>query len=207
MTDAVIVAVSGGKDSVVTLDLCAQHFKHIEAFFMYYVKGLSFQERWLNYAEAKYGIKIMRLPHFEVSEWIHFGSFRQQQPETPVIKIQDIYAYVRQETGLHWIAAGERISDSIWRRAMIKQSGLIDHNRGRLYPIGGWSKAQIISYIKAHRLRVSEESQTLGFSFRSFMPHDLLKIRTAYPEDYAKIVAQFPFVDANIKQLEFFGSE
>ncbi len=174
---------------------------------MYYVKNLSFQEKWLNYAERKYGISIMRLPHFELSEWVHYGAFRPAQPETPIVKIQDIYAFVRDQTGLHWIAAGERISDSIWRRAMIKNSGLIDHKRGRLYPIGVWSKAQVMAYIKAHKLQVSEESSTLGFSFRSFMPHDLLKIRSVYPEDYANMAAQFPFVDANIKQLEFFGDE
>lgn len=205
ITDNVIVAVSGGKDSVVTLDLCSRHFKKVSAFFMYFVKNLSFQEKWLNWAEDHYGIEILRIPHFDLSDFVHNGAFRPEQPETPVIKINDVYAYVRQEFDAHWIAAGERIADSIWRRAMMKQSGLIDHKRGRFYPVGNFTKPQVFAYLKAHHLPVSEESRTLGFSFRSFMSKDLMAIKEKYPDDFIKIVDQFPFIEASIKQLEYFN--
>jgi len=51
---------------------------------------------------------------------------------------------------------------------------------------------------------VSPESKSLGFSFRSFMPKDLEKIKKKYPDDYLKIKRDFPLIDLNLKQLEFF---
>ena len=204
LTDSVIVGFSGGKDSVVTLDLCARHFKRVEAYFLYYVPGLSFQERMLQWVERRYSISIYRLPHFELSQFLQHGSFRPVDLDVPVVEVAELYAHLRAHFGIHWIAGGERIADSIWRRAMLKKSGTIDRKRGRFYPVAHFTKAHIVAYLKAHRLPVSEESRVLGFSFRSLQPADLLKIRQHYPDDFAKIKAMFPLVEAGIKHLEWY---
>ena len=133
VTDSVIVAFSGGKESVVTLDLCSRYFKNIKSFFMYIVPDLSFQERTMEWYEKRYQIEIMRIPHMDVSEFYHYGSFRPGDPTFPIVSINDIYQYVRLETDFWWIAAGERIDDSIVRRAMMKKSGSIDVQRGRFF--------------------------------------------------------------------------
>ena len=121
VTDSVIVAFSGGKESVVTLDLCTRYFKNVKAFFMYIVPDLSFQERTMEWYEKRYQIEIMRIPHMDVCEFYHYGSFRPEDPTFPIVSINDIYQYVRLETDTWWIAAGERIDDSIVRRAMMKK--------------------------------------------------------------------------------------
>ena len=204
LTDSVIVGFSGGKDSVVTLDLCVKHFTRVEAYFLYYVPGLSFQERMLQWAERRYGITIYRLPHFELSQFMQLGAFRPVDLSVLTVEVADLYAHLRAHFGIHWIAAGERIADSIWRRAMIKHSGTIDRQRGRIYPVAHFTKAHIFAYIKAHRLPVSEESRVLGFSFRSLQADDMIKIRQHYPADFAKIKAMFPLVEAGIKHKEFY---
>ena len=198
ITDSVLVAFSGGKDSVVTLDVCMRHFAHVEGFFMYQVRGLSFQESILRYYEDKYGIPIHRIPHSELSQWLRYGLFRHCDFDCPIVSVKETYDYMRENTDIWWIAAGERIADSVWRRAMIKSSGTIDPKRGRFFPIAEWSKADVMAYIRQRKLRVGAESSRLGFSFRSLMGKDLLKIQKHFPQDYARIRRWFPLVDVSI---------
>lgn len=165
---------------------------------MYQVRGLSFQESILRYYEDKYGIPIHRIPHFELSQWLRYGLFRHCDFDCPIVSVKETYDYMRENTDIWWIAAGERIADSVWRRAMIKSSGTIDPKRGRFFPIAEWSKADVMAYIRQRKLRVGAESSRLGFSFRSLMGKDLLKIQKHFPQDYARIRRWFPLVDVSI---------
>ena len=207
ITDSVIVAFSGGKESIVTLDLCFRYFNNVKPFFMYIVPGLSFQEKTIKWYENRYQTEIIRMPHMDVSEFYHYGSFRRPDPEFPIVSINDIYHYIRLETGIYWIAAGERIKDSIVRRAMIKHSGSIDLKRGRFYPLCEWNKREVIGYIKKHRLYLGEDSRKLGFSFKSLAADELLMVKQYFPEDYNKILRLYPFAGAAVKRMEAYGKK
>lgn len=198
ITDRVLVSFSGGKDSVVTLDLCMRFFKHVEAFFMYQVRGLSFQEAILHYYEDKYSIPIYRIPHFELSEFLRYGLYRKEDMSVPIVSVKETYDYMRCNTDIYWIAAGERIADSVWRRAMIKHSGTIDEVRGRFYPVAEWTKQNILSYIKQRRLPIGMESAKLGFSFRSFAGKDMAAVKECFPDDYQLIRSWFPLIEASV---------
>jgi len=202
ITNAVLVGFSGGKDSVACLDLCFRYFKRVQPYFMYYIPGLEFQERTLRWYESKYETEIIRIPHFELSSFLRYGTFRNYDLSVPIVKTAEAYNYLREKTGIYWIAAGERIADSIVRRAMIKESSTIDEKRGRFYPIAHFNKAEILAYNKAQKLPVSEESRVLGFSFRSLAPRDMLAIKRAYPSDFEKIKAFFPLIEASVKFWE-----
>lgn len=202
ISDSCIVAFSGGKDSIVTLDLCARYFKKIHVFFMYSVPNLSFQEANLRWYENKYDIEIERIPHFMISEWLRLGTFRKPDFHVPMVSINDIYTYERISNDMWWIAAGERIADSIVRRAMIKNSGSIDAKRGRIYPVAHFSKSDVMRYIQHHNLKLAPEARWLGHSFRSLEPKEMVLVKKHYPADYEKICAWFPFVEAAIKNYE-----
>lgn len=205
ITDSVIVGFSGGKDSIVTLDLCFRYFKRVVPFFMYLVPGLEFQEKMLRWYENKYNTEIIRVPHFEVSEFLKYGSFTLYDHDIDIVGITDIYEYIRQQSGIHWIAAGERCADSIVRNAMIKQSGSIDHKRGRFYPIAYWKKNDVMQYIKHKKLYLSPEQKKLGFSFRSLAGSELAVIKENYPEDYKKILKIYPFAEAGVVRYQTYG--
>lgn len=205
MTDRVLVAYSGGKDSVVTLDLCCRHFPQVEAFFLYKVPGLEFEERSLRWAEAKYGLQIMRLPHFVTSCMLRDGDLGTADSSVAAVTIADIYAHVRKQTGTYWIAAGERIADSLVRRAMILHDGTINDKRGRIFPVAYWTKAHVMSYIKQRGLYLGEWSCLLGHS-NFFGPKKLSLIKQHYPADYQRIIAMYPLAEAGAKWQEFYGS-
>lgn len=202
VTDSVIVGFSGGKDSIVTLDLCFKYFKRVVPFFMYLVPNLDFQEKMLKWYENKYNTEIVRIPHFEVSEFLKYGSFTMPDFNVDVVKINDTYDYMRQLTGIHWIAAGERCADSIVRNAMIKKSGSIDHQRGRFYPLAYWKKQEVLQYIKQKKLYLSPEQKTIGFSFRSLAGSELAVVKELYPNDYEKILKVFPLAEAAVEHYE-----
>ena len=101
-----------------------------------------------------------------------------------------------------WIAAGERIADSIVRRAMIKNSGSIDDKRGRIYPVAHWNKVEVMRYIQHHRLKLSPESAVLGHSFRSLEPSEMALLKKHYPADYKKVAEWYPFVEAAVRNYE-----
>lgn len=205
VTDSVIVGFSGGKDSIVTLDLCFRYFKRVVPFFMFLVPNLEFQEKMLRWYENKYNTEIIRIPHFEVSEFLKYGSFTLYDHDVDIVGITDTYEYIRQKTGIHWIAAGERCADSIVRNAMIKQSGSIDYKRGRFYPIAYWKKNDVMQYIKHKKLYLSPEQKKLGFSFRSLAGSELAVIKENYPEDYKKILKIYPFAEAGVVRYQTYG--
>lgn len=203
VTDSVIVGFSGGKDSIVTLDLCFKYFKRVVPFYMYFVPDLEFQERTMRWYENKYNTEIIRIPHFENSRMLRYGTYNMfESKDVGVVGINDIYEYLRQKTGIYWIAAGERCADSIVRNAMIKKSGSVDYQRGRFYPIAYWNKKEVHEYIKYKKLYLSPEQKKLDYSAGGLSGAELYIIREMYPKDYEKILKVFPLAGVAVKHYE-----
>ena len=205
ISDSVIVAFSGGKESIVTLDMCCRRFESVTAFFLYICPHLEFQERQIRWYESRYGVDVIRLPHPMVSEYFRYGTFRPPDPDVSIVGINDVYNHVRKLTGMWWIAAGERIDDSIVRRAMIKHSGTVDGKRGRFYPVANWRKRDVMQYIRIHKLRTGGDSRAMGFSFRGMEGNQLKALKDHFPEDYERLRAWYPMVDGAVWRYEKYG--
>lgn len=207
VTDAVLVGFSGGKDSIVTLDLCMRHFKRVQPFFMYYVPGLRMQEETIRRYEKRYGVDVIRIPHFEVSNFMRYGTFRDPDPYVGIVSVKDVYDYLRIKTDIYWIACGERIADSVVRRAMIKRSGSIDKERGRFYPLAYWTKSDVVNYIQHYNLKLGKDYNKLGYSFRSLNANDLTFLNEEYPDDLQRVLRLYPLAMAGIKREEYYGKK
>lgn len=196
LTREVICFYSGGKESAVALDLCVKHFDKVHPVFMFHTPGLRFQEAALEWCERRYGVKFLRVPHFDVGQMRTSGMYCRPEPSAPVYTINDLYAHARNTFGCRWIVAGERAADSLFRRGMIGKSGSEDAKRGRFYPLAWWSQAQVMAYLKTHQLKLSAECQYMGHSFRGFnFGADMQQIHDHFPGDYARIKEFWPMID------------
>lgn len=181
----------------------------MEAFFLYWVKGLEFQEVVLEAAERRYGIKILRLPHFQVP-WL-LGSqllseYRANYPEFPSISMRDLQDHVRRKFGMHWIATGEKANDSFTRRFMmraLKQQW--DWKRGIWYPLYDWNNEQVFVYMRLNRIAMPPEYQFMKDSWGSMRGQSLTVLRQHFPEDYRRVLEVFPFAEAIERNHEFFN--
>lgn len=207
VTDSVIVGFSTGKESIVTLDLCFKHFKKVQPYFLYCVPGVSFQERTLQWYENKYDVQIERLPGTNVSEFFHYGSFRIGDPTFPIVSIADIHKYLRLKYDIWWVACGERMDDSVQRRAMIKNQSTIYVDGGRFYPVASWKRQEIYDYIKHEKLYLGADSRALGHSIRMLHPDGLRFVKERYPDDFAKLLNLYPFAEASLKHEEILNGK
>jgi phosphoadenosine phosphosulfate reductase len=209
-TDHCVVGFSGGKDSIVTLDLCTQHFKRVDAFFMYLVPELGFQERFLTYVEKRYGIAILRVPHNSMSVLMNTGAYRSHTDvatSVPTVKVSDVWRVVLRHFEAKWLATGERRLESLERMAYIPKSG-INPGSKRLYPICQWTDKQVWSYIRLRDLAMPPDYKEWGRSFSGLVNKRMLwGVKQRYPEDFEKIRAVYPYVDAAILHYEKYGTD
>lgn len=200
-----IVAFSTGKDAAATLDLCVKHFDRVEAFYMYLVPDLEFQERYLRARERQYSIPIHRIPHWTLADMYRGASLRfpTKQSNVRQVRIRDTYAYMRKKTGIEWVATGERCQESLERNAQIRRVEGVNPKRRVFWPVGFWSESQVFSYLKQCGLALSSEyNHNAGGSFSCLWYHHLAPIRDRFPEDFAKIVKFFPFIPAQMMRYE-----
>lgn len=199
-TDEVIVSYSGGKDSLVLLDLCTKVFSKVHAFYMYIVKDISFQMRMLDYAEKKYKIEIKYYPHWLLSRWYKNNTYRLPDSNTFDIKnlnINDIEQTARNYFNTDMVLTGIKQADSIDRRIYLRTLKLsaINEKGQKAHPLSFWNKGMVMSYIKRFKLPTPENFGLNSFDIE-LVPNKIIPIKNKYPEDYEKIKQQFPLIDS-----------
>lgn len=199
-SDAVLVAYSGGKDSLVTIDLCARTFKTLEAFFMYLVPGLECVEMALDAAERKFGMKIRQYPHWICGRLLKNGVYCNSyfSKDIPDWALRDVYDLASAEARIKIIATGAKRSDSQWRKRNLAACPYDDV----IYPIVGWTKPDVISYLKNRKIPIPESSGGNATGIDLSTP-SLLWLHDNHPRDFVKLCEVFPFAEAVVWRRTF----
>ena len=205
---AVLFYSVNGKDSIVLLDMLSKEFDEVICYFMYFVKGLDHIENRIQANLRKYpNVTIRQVPHFLLSNVKRSGIFCKPDPETKIIKIKDIEAVIREETGEKYIFSGMKGVDGFMKRMRLKMFGenFITEN-GNAYPLSLWTNAEVLKYIQVNNLpkpvdySISEHITynkigRIKKKVSNGITFDLdvyLFLRKYYPNDLKKILIEFP---------------
>jgi hypothetical protein len=155
----------------------------------------------LEFGRKRFGFKIHMVPHWMTWRCKKYGVFCKPQLDLPEIKLDQIYDHIRAQTGIEHLATGAKDSDSMWRRRQLGTWGKKDH---LVYPVQKWNKLQILGYLKSRGIPLPDSSnkQATGVDLSEPSIHWL---REHYPDDYAKLLKEYPFAEAVVKRREFFG--
>lgn len=209
--EAVLVAYSGGKDSLVVADLCVRTFKRVEGFLWYAAPGLSINERAVEDARKRFGIAVRQYPSPDCINALREGIWcdsPRARDGWPEATIMDVYRLARIETGIHLVADGCRMEDSPRRRELISKKRLPAWN---LTPIGSWLTYEVKSYLALRKIPLPEQQGIVGgrkarSSGVSLDHESLLWLHDTYPADFQTLLRVFPYAEAAIKRREFFGT-
>lgn len=198
----VIVSFSGGKDSIVVLELAKQYGKRVEAFQMELLPGLEVLAAPVREAEARYpGLKVRRFPH-----WLR-GYFGREGvycfgKQAPVLNINDVYALMRHETGIDLVVTGAKKGDSL----RLRGSGVHKYKNPALLaaPIWEWRQLDVLAYMASRKLpRPPNDGRASGGV--DMTAESVLFLHDRYPADYAKLHDFFTFVGAIERRRHWHG--
>lgn len=208
--DAVLVGLSGGKDSLTTLDLCVQVFPRVECYYMYLVDGLACVETGIYHAVNRYKVKLHKVPHFDLINLYRSATFRWHLAAADnwtAGKYTEVEAYVRHVAGIEWTVTGQRMDESLERRGMLTPIKGLDWRHRRVYPLWRWVSRDVFAYLRARRIPLPEDfgKGARGVAGMSLSAETLRYLKAEHPADYAKVLEVFPFAEAQVKRLEWYG--
>lgn len=203
-TDAALVALSGGKDSLATLALCCGAFSRVEAYFLYLLPGLESAEGPVRYAARRFGVRLHTRPHYDLSRMLRYGVYSDARPDVRRVGLADVEAELRLTTGIGWIAYGYRADESLHRRGMMRQCGGVDVRGRRFFPLAQWSRKDVLAYLRRSKLQipVSDRAFSSGIDLTD---RTLTWLRENYPRDYERILEAFPYAGASEARARFYG--
>lgn len=202
---AVLVAFSGGKDSLVCLDLAVKHFKRVVPFFLFLVPDLRCIDERLQKAVDIYKLKIVTYPHFLLFNLMAQGIYCKKTLSSArwmrEFGLTDIYKAIIHDTGINLIINGAKESDSLWRRQKFFKFYTFEN---AVYPLRKWRKNDVLAYLKMNGIPMPATSAG-GSTGIDLSTPSILWLNDNYPDDFMKMQSYFPFVGAVVKRREYHG--
>lgn len=199
-----------GKDSIMLLDLLSKKFDTVHCIFMYLVKDLDYENRYIAWAKKKYSnIEFHQTPHYALYSFIKHGYLGikkdSTQSKTTISKIDEKF---KVKLNIEWSVYGFKKNDGITRRLMLNdyKDGL-SYNTKKAYPLMDLKNSYVLNYIKDNNLiepfnyGTTKPSSGCDISTPEFQDY----LRSKYPNDLIKIYNQFPLAETILFKYDNYG--
>jgi 3'-phosphoadenosine 5'-phosphosulfate sulfotransferase (PAPS reductase)/FAD synthetase len=210
-TSEVILFHSGtGKDSIVLCDLLSKSFDRVVCVFMYIVKDLAYENRYINWALKTYpNIEFYKTPHFALYSFIKHGyKGIQKDIKIEAMTIAKIDRLVKVKFQIDWSVYGFKKNDAINRRLMLNgyKNGYCENTK-KAYPLMDYKNSDCLNYISANNLIKPFNYGTLKPSSGCDIstPEFLIYLENKYPEDLQKVFETFPLCEADLFKYKTYG--
>ena len=200
-SDECIVFNSFGKDSLVTLDLVAPHFRRVVCVFMYFVPNLEHIERFIQSSLCRYNnVEIMQMPHWNLSYIHRNGMYCLPNPKQKLSSLVKSVEYAMNATGIESVFLGMKKADSMNRRLMLNTYEN-DHytatNKSRpsavwAYPIATWTHKEVLAYMRQKRMPTPIRYGGKNSGGVGFNEERLLWMEQNAPADLERVYMEFP---------------
>lgn len=211
----IIVAFGGGKDSLVTLDLAKRYIPTVHVVSMYMFPDLVFDREYENMIAERYGVTVVRVPNPIVVDMIRQGAYgsnpktvesipKRWQPHNNWKRRADDFRSILGKPPTTWVATGLKRVDSLGVAINLNRIGYeLDFDNHNAYPLATVTNTGVWNYIKRDKLPPHPWYQTgAKHSFDTVYGVTLEAIKTHWPEDFERIKAVFPLIDAVLYRKE-----
>lgn len=194
-----------GKDSIVLTHLCSGLFDEVICVFMYYVKDLEQNNKYINYFEKKYkNVKFEQIPHFNLNRLIKYGQLGAKAiPNIKIETLRSIALRAQERHGIKNTVIGFKKTDSLNRRLMLNEFGYNFEKTNFWYPLLDVTDKFCLEYIKRNILPSPISYDDLKSSGVDLVSGTYLSwCKKNYPKDLEKIFTLFPLSQTYLFEYE-----
>lgn len=203
---AVLFYSAGGKDGIALLDMLAGVFDKVICYYMYLIPNLDHVQPYIKWAENHYkNVEVRKIRHFQRDYYDFWGFFREPDSSIKPRKIGEIEQFVREETGVMYGFSGMKGVDGYMKRMRLKKFAKTGYvtDKGMVYPLALWTNKEVLQYIRQSGLiqPFIYDANAISQGFTIDL-NTMLLMRSKYPNDYKRILKEFPYSEKLIFDYE-----
>ena len=202
------IGFSTGKDSVVGLDMLIKAGIEPIPIYFYIVPKLEFVENNIKLYEDHFGLKIARMPHPILYDYINHQDWQPYHRcvtmgafdlgKISFTMMNEMYLKANNITEVEYDCNCMKMADSLNRRLVLSKSPDVDKDKKIIHLTKYLTDKDIFEYIKTNGIPLTDDYKIFGRSWDGLSYHFLYGVKKFYPKDYELIKSYFPLIDAEI---------